>query len=278
MDIIKAAGGLEPFEKEKYYRSLTRAGAPKALAQDIFSKVRPDIKVGMSTTDIHTKTVKALAEHDVALAVRYNLRRGLAALGPAGFLFEQFFESILRKDGYKTKRDVYLRGTCLSHEIDVLAERGNEVYLIELKYHNQHHTKTHVDVVMYAYAKLLDIAPVLSAKNASRHARYRMWLVTNTKFTQSAITYAKCQGIRLTGWSYPKGESLEDLVVRHNLYPVSVLPSMSHDILTRFAEADIMLLSDLCTITPVDLVKKVGISERLADRLYREANHCTGFK
>ena len=97
-----------------------------------------------------------------------------------------------------------------------------------------------------------------------------MWVVTNTKFTDAAIQYAKCRGIRLTGWNYPRGESMEDIIADKKLYPVTVLPSLPKLLLPILAKKNIILAQDLLTYTAADMVKSFGTTQDVADQLVKE--------
>ena len=202
--------------------------------------------------------------------MRYSLKRGIAALGPAGFLFEQYLEQVLQTYGYTTKRNVFFEGTCVSHEIDVVANKGNEHFFIEAKYHNNGGIKTDVTVAMYADARLLDIAPKQS-KIENQNATHSMWLITNTKFTTTAIKYGLCKKIRMTSWTYPHGESLQDLIIKKGLYPVTVLPSIAHVRLQPFVQEKIMLVRDLASFTPSSLAERTGLSKQVSEKILSEA-------
>ena len=127
---------------------------------------------------------------------------------------------------------------------------------------------------MYADARLQDIVRKEGENNQKKY-EYAMWVVTNTKFTEAAIQYAKCRGIRLTGWNYPRGESLEDIIADKKLYPVTVLPSLPKSILPALVEKNIILAQDLLTYNANDLMKEFSIEKALADQLVREVEGIT---
>lgn len=270
MEIIKTNGTTEPFSPSKLCLSLRKAGAPRDVADAICTAVTPKIKPSDSTNQIFRKALKYLVREDLDVAARYSLRRGVEALGPAGFIFEQYIETILQSYGFTTKRNMMIRGKCITHEVDVIAGIGSKRFLIEAKYHNDPDIKTHVDVVMYADARLMDIVAGES-KKAQTEYENAMWIVTNTKFTEHAIAYAKCRGLRLTGWNYPRGASLEDVIAQKRLYPVSVLPSMTKEALPRFAEKNVILAQDLLTYEAQDIVKAFGVTLEVAEKLAAEA-------
>ncbi len=271
MEIVKQDGSQEAFSSAKFCLSLRKAGAPRTVADSICKNVQKKINPNASTTTIFRTALKYLVRQDLDVAARYSLRRGIEALGPAGFIFEQYFETILQAHGFKTKRDVILKGRCVSHEIDVIGAIGSKRFLVEAKYHNQPGIKTHVDVVMYADARLIDIVKA-QPKEEQKKYEYAMWVVTNTKFTDHAVAYARCRGIRLTGWNYPRGESLEDVITQKKLYPVTILPSIPKSVLPKLAERGIILAQDLLTYERKDLIRQFGLSKELAEKVVQEVS------
>jgi hypothetical protein len=275
MEIIKIDGVKEKFSPAKLCLSIRKAGAPRDVADSVCKIVEDKINPNDSTNVIFRKALKYLVKESPEVAARYSLRRGLEALGPAGFIFEQYFETVLQAYDFTTKRDVILRGKCVSHEIDVIASHATKRFLVEAKYHNVPGIKTHVDVVMYGDARLIDIVAAESAKNKKEY-EYAMWIVTNTKFTDAAIQYAKCRGIRLTGWNYPRGASLEDIIADKKLYPVTVLPSLPSALLPSLAKKNIILAQDLLTYEAADLIRMFGVAETVADSIVREVAAIVG--
>ncbi|MEK7134223.1 MAG: restriction endonuclease [Patescibacteria group bacterium] len=271
MQIIKATGETEQFNKGKFCKSLERAGAPKEVVGEVCSLVAEELKPGMTTNDIFRQASKYLARKNISAAARYNTKRGIANLGPAGFVFEQFVEIVLHELGYKTARNKFVKGMCVSHEVDVLAWKGGEHVIVEAKYHNQPNTKTHIDQVMYADARLMDIERA-HEKNGERGVRHTIWVFTNTKFTEKAIRYAKCRNMRLTGWGYPAKENLEILVDRFLLHPVTVLPSVDRFSLERLSQAGVMLARDIAPYTPEKFARAVNIDLPRAQKIVREAH------
>src|SRR6185436_18168818 len=116
MEIIKSDGQIEPFNKVKFCGSLRKAGAPKELADTICTRVEEKIPPGASTSRIYRAALRYLVKEKIEVAARYSLHKGVAELGPAGFVFEQYVEAILQAHGYYTKRDQIIKGKCVSHE------------------------------------------------------------------------------------------------------------------------------------------------------------------
>lgn len=270
MHVKKSEGGTEAFDRNKLCSSLQKAGAPTDVAEGICKLVAKEVHPNMSTQAIFRKALRYLLKENIDTAARYNLIRGMAQLGPTGFYFEQFVEALLQANGYTTKRDVHIPGECIVHETDVYAEKGGLKYIVECKYRNEKAGRTHVDQVMYADARLMDIERAAKARgDTSSHI---IWVVTNTMFTDTSIRYAECRGVKLIGWNYPAEGNLEDLIVSSRMYPVTVLPSVTTAAREAFAAHNIILAQDLLTYTEKDLVKKFKISETTAKALLRETH------
>ncbi len=261
MHIIKAHGGEEVFDKDKLCHSFVSAGAPPDLAKTVCDLVQKNIKPSISTSRIYRMALSHLLKKDIDIAVRYSLRRGLERLGPTGFLFEQYIEALFQAHGYETKRNQIVQGACVDHEIDVMLETKGRTVLIEAKYRNDSRIKTHLDVVMYADARRMDIQEY---QKKLGH-QYDMWLVTNTQFTEKSIQYGSCKNqMKLIGWDFPKGRSLEDLIIEKKVFPVTVLPYITNHLLEQFARAEIILISDLIPYSEKELVKKFSMTESRA--------------
>lgn len=271
MEIIKASGEKEIFDKNKFCNSLKNTGAPKDIVKKVCDLIEKEVEPGMTTSHIFRLATRHLMEASLAVASRYNLKRGIAELGPAGFLFEKFLEIVLKELKYETLRNQIMDGKCVDHEIDILAKKGDRHYLIEAKYHNRVGIKTPIDVVMYADARLQDIAFAKENEERGGESHY-MWLITNTKFTSKAIKYALCRGIKLTGWNYPSGDGLENIVTKYSLYPVTTLSSVNRYAREQFAKYDMMLVRDLTIYSPKDLISKFGIHENNAKNIVKQTH------
>ena len=264
MKVVKASGDKEEYSKDKLCGSLEASGASPELVEKVCIDIEKGLVPGSTTTEIWRRALRVLAKENLSVAARYNIRRGIAGLGPAGFLFEQFVEVLLRAIGYDTKRNQMIDGKCVPHEVDVVAERDNKCFLLEVKYHNRFGIKVAIDVVMYADARREDI---------SRGGKTcEMWVFTNTKFSGNAIRYAKCRKMKLVGWRYPKDEGLETLIVKHALFPITVLPSVNKFSREVFARHGMMLAQDLAPYKPESLENQFGIKLGRAKKIVKEAH------
>lgn len=225
--IVKADGGQEPWDPAKLERSLLAARASKTVAREIIAHIEKDLRDGMRTWEIYTHAHRLLKRYHRPSAARYSLKRAIMQLGPSGFPFERFVAGILQKQGYATKIGVMVRGACVEHEVDIVAEKEGERILVEAKYHNKPEMKTDVKVTLYVDARFHDIERRIESSAAGIGYFTRAWLITNTNFTTQAIRYASCSGLALTGWNYPRGRTLQDLVEISEAHPITCLTTLT---------------------------------------------------
>ncbi|MCD6248256.1 MAG: restriction endonuclease [Hadesarchaea archaeon] len=258
--VVKASGEREEFDVEKVRKTCLRAGASHKLANRIAEEVRKKARDGMTTGEIRKLTLKLLEEEPEA-ATRYGLKAAIMSLGPTGFPFERFVAELLRDYGYRTEVGKIVQGKCVDQEVDVVAERSGKCYMIECKYHNSPGTYTDLKVVMYTYARFLDLNESFD----------RVWLFCNTKLTSEARKYAECVGLRVTSWRYPPGEGLERMVEEKKLYPTTILRSVGDETRSRLFGAGIILTRDLLELGPRGLARATGLSMETVEKIVEEA-------
>jgi hypothetical protein len=134
--ITKTSGELVPFDPDKLRRSLLRAAADHDVAERIVANMSARITQGMSTRQLYRMAFGLLHKRSHHAAARYRLKQGILDLGPSGFPFERFIARILEHDGYAVEVGVVVQGQCVSHEVDVVADKGAQHFLVECKYHN----------------------------------------------------------------------------------------------------------------------------------------------
>jgi predicted RecB family endonuclease len=260
MYVTKASGEKEKFDVEKVRLTCLRAGASKQLADKIAEDVEAKAYDGITTREILNLTLKLLKGEPEA-AIRYDLKRAIMALGPTGFPFEEFMAEVLKNYGYETKVGEIVKGKCVSHEIDIIAKKEGVRYLVECKYHNAPGIRTGLEVVMYTYARFLDLGEKF----------HQPWLICNTKCTAEAEQYGKCVGVKVTSWRYPRRESLEEMVETKRLYPITILRTVTGPTRERLFQAKVMLARDLLEHEIEDLERTTGLSQRVLDDIREEA-------
>lgn len=265
--VVKADGSQEPFERQKLLSSLRKAGASDASAEKIVSGVEAGLKDQMRTTDIYRDAFKQLRQTEPhGTAARYSLRRALQEFGPSGFPFEQYLAELFRKSGYEASTNLLITGKCVEHEIDVMLKKNGITTYVEAKFHNTPGFKTDLKVALYVKARIDD----LRAVDASAEGL----LVTNTKLTSKAFDYAQCAGLRVITWDYPGEESLQKMIEKTRLYPVTVLASLSKK------EKDALIGGKvvLCQSVPMhgDLLRGLGVKEQRLNSLFEEIGALCG--
>lgn len=266
--VVKGDGTREEFQMHKLLGSLTHAGAEKELAESIGKKIGNQIQAGMSTTAIYREAFKMLRKEERLTAAKYSMRRAILELGPTGFPFEDFVGELMRAKGYETRTRVVVQGRCIEHEVDVVLKKGDLTIGAELKFHNTPGFKTDLKTALYVRARYWDIQ--WGAEDRKEKAGIdEGWLVTNTKFTGNAIDYASCSGIKLLGWSFPRGGSLADLIQETGVYPVTVLTTLSNTDKARLLQSGVRMCSALANDPSV--LEKIGISGKKHDDIIKES-------
>src|ERR1041385_5872773 len=100
MRIIKGDGQKVTFHTDKIAETLKRIGAQPELVQHVVEKVNGRVKDGMTTKEVYSIVRSELHKENRCIAHRYNLRRGLLRLGPAGFKFEKYVAAVLEAYQY----------------------------------------------------------------------------------------------------------------------------------------------------------------------------------
>ncbi len=265
--IRKSSGNTELFDTNKLRRSLQKAGAPNALITHIIDEIyRQKPK---SSNEIHELVVRMLEDQQQPIAARYNLKRALMELGPAGFPFEQFAARVLDDMGYHTKTDQIVQGFCIDHEVDVIAQKDNQRIIVECKFHNQSGLKSDVKVTLYIQARFEDVQEAWKEEKGSSNQIHHAWIMTNTSFTDQAIQYALCKNISLTSWNYPENKGLAHLVDYYGLHPITALTTLSHRQKRLFIEHGFVLCKDV--LDHVSVLRTAGFSETTIQKLIRES-------
>ena len=271
--VTNAAGEKEPFSYRKIYRSARRAGASGNLAQRISSIVGKEAYTGIKTSELAQRTRELLRREIPQAALRFNIKEAMRKLGPTGFPFEKYTAEILKSLGYQVKINQFLPGRCLdSYEIDFVAEKGKTIYIGECKYKHLFGERVHYLYALANYARFLDI---LNGKyfKSSKYRGYtiKTIMVTNTKFTSTTLDYARCVGIDLLGWNYPKNAGLEYLIDREKLYPITILPSLKGYLQDIFIQEKIMLVKDVLKIDPQKFAQKFRIPANQIESIINQA-------
>jgi len=271
MQIIKASGEKETFSSKKIYHSILEAGASKKLAKETTNLIKTKIHNESTTEEILNITLKNLKK-EPGVAEKYNLKRAIMNLGPAGYAFENYFSEILNAYGYRTQTGIHLKGKIIQHEVDILAERQKK-FMIECKYHNEKGIYTKLQPALAAYARFLDL---------ERHKIDQPWLVTNTKCSLDAVNYAKGVNLKITSWmpqhsakrgtpsGDPENDSLQHLIENKKLYPITVL-FLKESTRAILLQNKIVMLKSLIEIPTNELSKLTNLPIKELEKIKDKA-------
>jgi len=243
--IIKASGKHEAFDPEKLRFSLLNSGASTEETEQVLSHILPEIKNGMTTHDIYRRAFAALAGMSRPVARSYSLRRAVMDLGPSGFPFEDFVAEILKAKGFECATRQSVIGGCVAHEVDVVAWNDKKLIMVEAKFHNELGTKSDLKVVLYVKARFDDIKDNVYNYGDKMRKVTDTWLITNTKFSSTAIHYAVCKNMTLIGWNYPEKGNLQDMIEGEGLHPVTCLTTISDTEKRQLLAGGFVLVSKL---------------------------------
>jgi hypothetical protein len=272
LEVIKASGQAEEFNIKKLVDSLIRSGAPEDIAWDIARKVETQIKPSMHTKHIFRIAKKILRQYSKTADMRYSIKKAIYMLGPAGYQFEKYFAGILKAYGYSAETNRFLKGFCVTHEVDIFAVRDDIGGVIECKYHSNGSNPTDVKIALYVYSRFMDIKKAYELNHENRVSIDEGWLVTNTRCTSDAIKYANCVGLKIVSWRYPDENSLEGMIENKKLYPVTILSSIKKSSLNILFKNDITLVRDIADMGEGIFIKQSGLDTAAARALKREAD------
>jgi len=270
--IIKASGQTEKFNPQKLIHSLIRSGASGEVAQEIADKVEKQITPSTHTKHIYRLARKFLKQYNRATDMRYSIKKALYALGPSGYPFEKYFARILKAYGYSVEINQFMQGYCVRHEVDVLAGKGNERFIIECKYHSNGGIPTDVKEALYIYSRYADIKKAYELDHENRSLTYHGWLATNTRCTSDTIQYAECVGLKIISWKYPENGSLETMIEEKRLYPITVLSSIRKNTVETLFRNGIILAQDIAYTDEHTFIEKSGLNASIARLLKRQAD------
>jgi hypothetical protein len=245
MKILKHSGVLVEFDARKLHNSLMKSGADESIVRDILQQIEAQIYDGMSTKQIYKTAFGLLKKTAHSHAARYNLRQAIEQLGPAGFFFEKFIARLFSSEGYQTQTNLILPGKCVSHEVDVVINKNEELSMIECKFHAQRDSVTDVKVPMYILSRFNDLKNQEHLLFDALCQIHHCWIVTNNRFSSDALIFGRCSGLNLLSWDYPENQNLRDKIDADHLYPITCLTTLTLNEKNQLMELNIILVKEL---------------------------------
>ena len=208
MKVKKYSGELVDFNPNSLRHSLSRSGASDQEVEKVFGDIIPKLYDGISTRELYELAFDQLKQTRNTYAARYSLKKALRDLGPEGFYFEKWVARIFQEDGYKAITGQTIQGHAVTHEIDVVASKGNELLAIECKFRNDIDAKISVTTPMYFMSRLKDVSNKPYTFFNKTLPVSQGWLVTNAYFTLDSKTFGEHYKLNLLGWDYPEKKSI----------------------------------------------------------------------
>ena len=269
--ITKSDGTREQFDEAKLAASLKKVGASPEIIGHITDQIEREMWEGMTTADIYSRAFTLLRKKNHKTAIKYSLRRALFELGPDGFPFERFVARIFEHWGYEAITDQLVMGSCVEHEVDVVAWKGDELVMAEAKFHNVIGLASDVKIALYVKARFDDLSDTVFDYGGKERklSPQGHWLVTNTKFTETAIKYGECKGLRMLGWNYPNKDNLHQIIEENGLHPITCLTTLNHQEQRTLIGLNTLTCIDL--IGKPDVLKKAGVRPEAIEEVLTEA-------
>lgn len=268
MKVITASGERSNFSKEKVANSLRKSGATEHVIRDILKSISKELHEDTTTKDIYKQAYKLLKAQDGLTASRYKLKKAIFELGPTGFPFEQFIGAVMANSGFKVEVGKIIPGACVSHEVDIIAEKNERKLFMECKFHGEQGKKCNVKIPLYIHSRFEDIKNLDLSKKGGQASFNEGWVVTNTRFTEDALQYSRCVNLQLLSWDYPKGNGLKERIDQLGLYPITVSTLLSTREKQFLLSREIVLCKDL--INDNFLLDALEISSGRKNRILSE--------
>lgn len=257
--ITKASGENVPFSDQKLRTSLQRSGADSETIDEVIKEVEAQLYEGITTKKIYQMAFGILKKSSRPVASKYKLKQAIMELGPSGYPFEKYVSEILKYQGFTVEVGKIVKGHCVNHEVDVIAEKEDQHFMIECKYHNQRGVICDVKIPLYIQARFKDVEKQWIELHGHESKFHQGWVVTNTRFSQDAMQYGVCAGLHLIGWDFPKKGSLREQIDASGLYPITSLTTLTKSEKQRLLNNKIVLCKEI--YSNPQLLSDAGVSD-----------------
>ena len=267
--VMKVDGTKQLFDREKVVRTCLRMGATREVAEAVAEKIETKVYDGIETRRILQMIFRELGRYKPEVKYQIDLRRALSLMEPKPD-FERFVQILLGENGYEVTPNQIIRGRCVEHEVDAIARKDGETYIVEVKHHYNYHTPTGLDVSRIARAVLEDLIEGFELGLNTLKIDKAM-IVCNTKLSEHAKRYAECRGIHHIGWNSPPDQDLRSMIERKRLYPITCLRGLKKDVREKLASAGIILLKELTKKKPEELRRETNLPRETTENLIEKA-------
>lgn len=243
--VTKASGEQVLFSMDKLHLSLRNSGATEEQVEKVIQVIEPQLFNGISTKKIYTWAFALLKKGNNSVAAKYQLKKAISEFGPSGFPFEKFIGKLFERKGYHVKIGLIVQGTCVSHELDVVASSETEHMMMECKFHSLPGKMSDVKVPLYIHSRFNDVKSQWVLNKQLKNKELKAWVVTNTRFSPDALRYGTCAGLNLLSWDYPLNDSIKVMIDRFKHYPITCLTQLTKTEKEQLLENNVVLCSEL---------------------------------
>lgn len=270
--VVKGNGEIEPFKISKLRTSLSNSGASDPVIKSVVQELEEQglFRDGITTRKLYDEAYKHLKSQSDHVAGRYKLKQALFDMGPSGFPFEQLVAEIFNRIGYKTSVGQIIEGKCVSHEVDVVAEDTDSLFMIECKFHNRKGHKSTITTPLYIQSRFLDVDETWNKIPEYQGKKRKGYIVTNTRFTSDAVEYANCMDLELLSWDYPKNAGLKQLIERTRLHPITSLACLTKNEKKKVMDNNVVHCKYICE--EPSILDKLGFNRSKKQQIIKEAN------
>jgi len=269
--VTKNTGEKDVFDVEKLKSALRRSGATEAEVDLVEQEVLDNLYNGITTKKIYRLAYNLLRNKSKRTAGRYRLKNAVMSLGPSGYPFEKFLGRLFENKGYKVLVNEIIKGKCVTHETDVIANNGVEQIMVECKFHSSITQKSDVKVPLYIQSRFLDVKASWEQQPELKSTRFYGMVATNTRFSEDAKDFAHCVGLKVISWDYPAGSSLREWIDDSGYYPVTALQSL------RKKDTELLLENNLVLCRELEpnrqKLRDLDFSESNIKKILAEAAH-----
>lgn len=269
IDVIKVSGEVVPFDRNKLKISLEKSGANEKNVLAILEEIERILFDGITTSEIYKKAFQQLKKSSRSTAAKYKLKKAIIELGPTGYPFEEYISRLLSFQGFDVKVGVIVQGHCVSHEIDVVAEKNTKHFMVECKFHSDQKRRCDVKIPLYIQSRFKDVEKQWLKREGHADKFHQGWIVTNTRFTSDAEKFGNCSGLSLISWDYPHQGSLKERIEVAGAHPITSLTSISKANKQKLINNGNVLCMDICE--KPDILEGLGIDSREQKKIIREA-------
>lgn len=268
MKVVKFSGAIVEFEPEKLKNSLLKSGASLLAVDRILVSIQSQIYNGITTKQIYKMAFGLLKKESNSHAAQYNLRAAIQMLGPAGFFFEKYIARLFITEGYQALTNLTLEGKCVTHEVDVVLKKDEELTIVECKFHASREVISDVKIPMYILSRFNDLKDRKQNIFTNSDKISTCWIVTNNRFSSDAIAFGNCSNMNMLSWDYPKKDNLRHKIDSSKLYPVTCLTTLTLAEKDKLLILDIILAGEL--IHNIQSLERIGLSQNRIKNVLKE--------